>query len=66
MILGRILMKVSVQDITATEMVKDVEMGNTLCFLFLFTFSNVGRILECHKLVDFSGLVRGILTIVCN
>ena len=59
-------MKVSVHDITDTEIVKDVELGNIMYLLVLFSFSSVRRVLECHKLVTFSDLLQGICTIFCN
>lgn len=53
-----ILMKTLIQDVTAIEMVKD-RTGKASLSLFLF--SDIERILECHKLVDFSGLKRDTL-----
>lgn len=51
-----ILMKTLIQDVTAIEMVKD-RTGKASLSLF----SDIRRVLECCKLVGFSGLERGTL-----
>lgn len=59
-------MKVSIQDITDTEIEKDVGLGNIMHLLFLFSFASVRRDLECQKLVTFSDLLQGTCTIFCS
>lgn len=46
-------MKVSVQDITDTEIVKDVELGDIMYLLVLFSFSSVRKGFGMSQTGDF-------------